>query len=109
MLTPIRRFDGTRGVPLWAYARPFVKGEVVFRLGTSAGLTRHQSRHYRAIWDAHAALSTESGDPTAGTVHDRLRQSGRRGVGLLTIAAVLDAGRTRALLFDERRDRAALP
>ncbi len=103
MRTPISRFDGARGVPLWAYARPFVKGEVVFRLGASAGLTRHQSRHYRAIWDARDALAAESADPTAGPVYDRLRQSGHRGAGPATVAAVLDAGRRRPLPLDERR------
>ena len=104
MRVPIRRFDGTRGVPLWAYARPFVKGEVVFRLGTRAGLTRHQSCHYRAIWAAHDALAAESAGVTLGAIVDRLHQLGHRGAGPVTVAAVRGAGRTHALPLDEQRD-----
>lgn len=105
MLTPIRRFDGARGVPLWAYARPFVKGEIVYRLGASAGLTRYQSECYRAVWDAYDALAAESGPPSAGTVYERLRQRNRH-PGLATVDAVLAAGRSRPVPLDERRDSA---
>lgn len=103
MRTPIRRFDHSRGAPLWAYARPFVKGEVIVQLGASIGLTRHQSSHYRAVWNAHDALAAESTDSAAGAVHDHLRQSGRR-VGIDTIAAILYIGRTRPFTLDEQRD-----
>ena len=106
MLTPIRRFDSTRGVSLWAYARPFVKGEVVSRLGVEAGLTPHQSCHYKAVWFAYDALASGPAAPTSDAVHGELWRSGHRGAGPECVAAIVAAGRRRLICLEERRDLA---
>lgn len=103
MLTPIQRYDRARGVPLWFYARPYVKGRLVRALGRQAGLTAHQARHYKAVWCAHDAIIEASGAVTATAIWEALRAGGRRGVGVAAIEAVLESGTRRTAPLGETR------
>jgi len=94
MLTPIARFDCGRGAPLWSYARPFVKGRLVEALGWQLGMTRHQSRHYRAVWRVHDALEAAGQDTGAESLRLVLRREGRR-VSAETVSVVLEASGVR--------------
>lgn len=89
MLVPVQRYDPARGVPLWGYARPFVKGRLVEKLGQGLGLSPHEIRHYRPVRRAHDRLSAEGRDVTVESVHAALKAEGR-GVGLETVRAVLE-------------------
>lgn len=104
MLLPIQRFDTARGLPLWLYARPFVRHVLVRRLGAWVGLTSWQAERYRGVWAAHDALDAEGTEPTPQAISAYFRAPGRKNVGEATVSAILAAGRQRSLTLDEQRD-----
>lgn len=104
MLEPIRRFDRDRGVPLWLYARWYVRLSVVKGLGRSIDLTAHQASWYSRVWSAFVALGGEAASPTAEAVRAHVVRHRRRSVSVASVRAILDAGRRRHVPFEEGRD-----
>ena len=100
----LRTFDPDRGVPLWGYARLRVRGEIIYALGASLGLTPHQTSAYRRVWQAYDAAVADDDDhraPSADVVYRRLRLAYGAGIGVRTVEAVLAlSGRRPVLLGD---------
>ena len=104
MRTPICRFDVDREIPLWFYARPFVRGRIIAALGGSLGLTAYQTQIYKRVWRAHDAVADSGEEATARAVRGHLREHNVRIVSETTVEAVLAAGRRWLFPLDEERD-----
>ena len=104
MRTPIQRFDTQRDVPLWFYARPFVRGRIIAALGGSLGLTAYQTQIYKRVWRAHDTVADSGEEATAGAVRGHLREHRIRMVSETTVETILAAGRRWLFPLDEERD-----
>ena len=110
MRKPIYRFDTGREIPLWFYARPFVRGKIIAALGGSLGLTPYQTQIYKRVWHAHDAVTDSGREATACAVRGHLREHGVRVVSEATVEAILAAGRRWLFSLDEERDaRSEMP
>ena len=104
MRKPIHRFDTGREIPLWFYARPFVRGRIIAALGGSLGLTPYQTQIYKRVWRAHDAVADSGEEATACAVHRYLREHETRVVSKATVETILAAGRRWLFSLDEERD-----
>ena len=104
MRTPISRFDMDREIPLWFYARPFVRGRIIAALGGSLGLTPYQTQIYKWVWRAHDAVTDSGEEATACAVRGHLREHRVRVVSEVAVETILAAGRQWLISLDEERD-----